>query len=234
MLAWDDDDNAAQFPCDPTQRQRWAELAQQSVVASRLAASRAGDGKSSRLAVLGSLHNAAAWLASCGPARGSSAAAQYPGCLPEWLVEWLRGLTGQPPSDPNAVAVAQAIAALPAACGEGTISGAQARGSDSSVAELVSRVRERWLSSHVGLSIILPSAIRKLRRLRELEERFDRALEDEKLEALKAFAYGASHEINNPLANISTRAQTLLREETDPERRRKLAVVNSQAFRRTN
>jgi hypothetical protein len=44
-------------------------------------------------------------------------------------------------------------------------------------------------------------------------------------------AYGASHEINNPLANISTRAQTLLREETDPERRRKLAAINSQAFR---
>jgi hypothetical protein len=70
-----------------------------------------------------------------------------------------------------------------------------------------------------------------LARLRELENHFDRTLETEKLDSLKAFAYGASHEINNPLANISTRAQTLLREETDPERRRKLAVINSQAFR---
>ena len=40
-----------------------------------------------------------------------------------------------------------------------------------------------------------------------------------------------NHEINNPLANISSRAQTLLREESDPERQRMLATINSQAFR---
>ena len=68
-------------------------------------------------------------------------------------------------------------------------------------------------------------------RLLELETRFQTALETEKLAALKQLAYGASHEINNPLANISTRAQTLLRDEQDPERRRKLATINSQAFR---
>jgi hypothetical protein len=71
----------------------------------------------------------------------------------------------------------------------------------------------------------------RLRRLRELETEFSAALEREKLDALKELAYGASHEINNPLANISTRAQTLLRDETDPERRKKLATINSQAFR---
>ena len=68
-------------------------------------------------------------------------------------------------------------------------------------------------------------------RLTELETRFQATLETEKLAALKQLAYGASHEINNPLANISTRAQTLLRDEKDPERRRKLATINSQAFR---
>ncbi|MDX1946811.1 MAG: HAMP domain-containing sensor histidine kinase [Pirellulaceae bacterium] len=57
------------------------------------------------------------------------------------------------------------------------------------------------------------------------------ALEQAKLEALYQFAYGLSHEINNPLANIATRAQTLLVDERDPERRRKLAVINQQAFR---
>ena len=42
------------------------------------------------------------------------------------------------------------------------------------------------------------------------------ALEHAKLDAMKELAYGASHEINNPLANISARAQTLLRDETRP------------------
>jgi len=60
---------------------------------------------------------------------------------------------------------------------------------------------------------------------------FTAALEAAKLEALYQFAYGLSHEINNPLANIATRAQTLLVEEKDPERRRKLATINQQAFR---
>lgn len=71
----------------------------------------------------------------------------------------------------------------------------------------------------------------RLSRLERLEQEFDRALLGDKLAALRELAYGASHEINNPLANISSRAQTLLRDETDPERRRKLATINSQAFR---
>ncbi len=63
------------------------------------------------------------------------------------------------------------------------------------------------------------------------QARFAAALEAAKLEALYQFAYGLSHEINNPLANIATRAQTLLIDEPDPERRRKLATINQQAFR---
>ncbi len=60
---------------------------------------------------------------------------------------------------------------------------------------------------------------------------FDERLEQAKLDALKELAYGASHEINNPLANISARAQTLLRDETDPERRRALEAIHQQALR---
>lgn len=56
-------------------------------------------------------------------------------------------------------------------------------------------------------------------------------LHREKLESLRQLAYGASHEINNPLANISTRAQTLLIDETHPERRNKLSAIVAQAFR---
>ncbi len=56
-------------------------------------------------------------------------------------------------------------------------------------------------------------------------------LHTEKLAALRQLAYGASHEINNPLANISSRAQLLLRNETDPQRRRHLASIHTQAMR---
>jgi signal transduction histidine kinase len=60
---------------------------------------------------------------------------------------------------------------------------------------------------------------------------FASALEVAKLQALYHFAYGLSHEINNPLANIATRAQTLLADEQDPQRRRKLATIVQQAFK---
>ena len=56
-------------------------------------------------------------------------------------------------------------------------------------------------------------------------------VDPEKLAALKELAYGASHEINNPLANIAARAQTLLREEVDLERRRALEAIHAQAMR---
>src|SRR5215212_7463577 len=62
---------------------------------------------------------------------------------------------------------------------------------------------------------------------REFEQRLERA----KLDALKELAYGASHEINNPLANISARAQTLLDDEQDPQRRQKLIAIRRQAMR---
>ncbi|MBA4015910.1 MAG: hypothetical protein C0483_01845 [Pirellula sp.] len=56
-------------------------------------------------------------------------------------------------------------------------------------------------------------------------------LERAKLEALAEFAAGAGHEINNPLAVISGRAQLLLRDEKDPERRRELGIIRAQALR---
>ncbi len=59
------------------------------------------------------------------------------------------------------------------------------------------------------------------------------ALEADKLAALAEFAAGAGHEINNPLTVIIGRAQLLLRGETDPERRRDLALIHAQAMRIT-
>ena len=56
-------------------------------------------------------------------------------------------------------------------------------------------------------------------------------LRDAKLKALAEFAGGAGHEINNPLGTILGRSQLLLRQETDPERRRWLAAIGGQALR---
>ena len=56
-------------------------------------------------------------------------------------------------------------------------------------------------------------------------------LERQKLDALAEFAAGAGHEINNPLAIISGRAQLLLREIDHPEHRRQLGVIVAQVKR---
>ncbi len=97
-------------------------------------------------------------------------------------------------------------------------------------AALVAAARKRWLDRS-PLAPMLPILAKKLARLHELEGSFRRSLETEKLDALKELAYGAGHEINNPLANISARAQTLLPQEHDPQRRRLLTAINTQAFR---
>lgn len=60
---------------------------------------------------------------------------------------------------------------------------------------------------------------------------FEQRLEQLKLEALADFAAGAGHEMNNPLAVIAGRAQLLLGDETDPERRASLALIWAQAQR---
>lgn len=64
-----------------------------------------------------------------------------------------------------------------------------------------------------------------------LHDPFESLLESRKLDAMKELAYGASHEINNPLANIAARAQTLLRDEKDPQRRQALLSIHKQALR---
>lgn len=64
-----------------------------------------------------------------------------------------------------------------------------------------------------------------------MAEQLDATVAAARLEALREFAYGAGHEINNPLANIAARAQALLIDEVDPERRRRLATIVDQAFR---
>lgn len=88
-----------------------------------------------------------------------------------------------------------------------------------------------WFRPYPEFQHLFPLMLKKLRRLESLEENFHSSLQTEKLASLAQFAYGASQEINNPLANISARAQTLLCGEPDPDRRKKLLAINDQAFR---
>lgn len=69
--------------------------------------------------------------------------------------------------------------------------------------------------------------LNELARSQMLERDFER----EKLASLKQLAYGASHEINNPLANIATRAQLLLASEKDESRKKHLKIIWQQAMR---
>ena len=81
---------------------------------------------------------------------------------------------------------------------------------------LASKARAR---SAAGLVRDLEGRIERLTAtLAETQAEFDGRLRDAKLDALAEFAAGASHEINNPLAVISTSVQ-LLRSEEDEEDR---------------
>lgn len=96
--------------------------------------------------------------------------------------------------------------------------------------DTAARLRARWRdenSEHVDLAALFAWMAGRT----PSEAAYAERLQREKLASLRELAYGASHEINNPLANIATRAQALLRDEHDPERQRSLAVIASQAFR---
>ncbi len=68
-------------------------------------------------------------------------------------------------------------------------------------------------------------------RLRTLERHFVDALALQKREAIYHFAYGLSHELNNPLANIATRAGVLAHREQSAENRALLESIIDNAMR---
>jgi signal transduction histidine kinase len=100
------------------------------------------------------------------------------------------------------------------------------------VAELAATLRGDGAESSLGgIEWRLPALVKKLFDSEQRQADFERRLEREKLDAMKELAYGASHEVNNPLANIAARAQTLLDDEQDPQRRQKLIAIHRQAMR---
>ena len=78
---------------------------------------------------------------------------------------------------------------------------------------------------------MLQQLARSMQHQRATDQAQDRALQKIKMGSLKQLAYGLSHEINNPLANISTRAQQLQRQEPDESRSAILQRIVDQVYR---
>ncbi len=100
---------------------------------------------------------------------------------------------------------------------------------DEDLAEAVDASRQ--LDEPAPTFSMLQQLARTVQQQRSLETAFDQRLHKNKLESLKQLAYGLSHEINNPLANISTRAQQLQRGEEDPSRAATLQRIVDQVYR---
>lgn len=98
-------------------------------------------------------------------------------------------------------------------------------------ASRVAAARRHWEANGTTLGRQLPAIAARLARIERLERDAAHTLETERLDAMAELAAGAGHEVNNPLAVISGRAQLLLRGERDPERRHDLAVIHAQARR---
>ena len=88
-----------------------------------------------------------------------------------------------------------------------------------------------WLTQAVHVAELEAQLESLTAALRDQAAQSDARLEDAKLAALAEMAAGAGHEINNPLAVISGRAQLMLAEETDPRRRKSLETIMAQAQR---
>ncbi len=210
----------------------WADWAAKAVATARCVKRLAGKTDAERAYLFGLLHGSVEWLSSSGSQVSLTDVKSEATCLPRWLAHMVVEIEDRPPKSFLPKIVARAMDHVRDASTDTTHDSGSAVAVDVEADRRYgTEIRDRWTATPVGAAYALPPLMRKLARLRELETRFQSALETEKLESLKALAYGASHEINNPLANISTRAQTLMREEKNPERHRKLAEINKQAFR---
>lgn len=93
----------------------------------------------------------------------------------------------------------------------------------------------RWQSNlpeHMRLSgELLANTAHLVIRNRALEGSYCAQLDSAKSKAIYNFAYGLSHELNNPLANVATRAGVLLEKETEHQRRVMLTAIVDNAMR---
>lgn len=217
VLQWDGAAYAWPSPPGAEQAELYADqvshLLQVAEVAALLAASD-GPRAAEEAFLRGLLHDAPQWF----PPPSARKRKTISDCLARWLT------TADP--SPAALRVSEAAAIL--------ADQTNAAPSDFDAEDCRRRAmeaREAWLETLEGAVDLLPVLAARLARLDQLENRFQETLQTEKLESLAEFSAGAGHEINNPLAIIGGRAQLLLEDETDAERRRELAVVTAQVKR---
>ncbi len=194
------------------------------VVASKVAAELAsvhGDGASQQARLLALLQDPGQWLAAL--KRTGAGQSEFP--PPKWL--------SPPRFDPAVIeAVERAVRSIgtpPVSSGILVMLPTKPAVSSSHL-RLGLEAASRWAATHRAAGC-LRGLMARLARLSILEQSFGEAVEAEKIAAMAAFAAGAGHELNNPLAVIAGRAQLLLRDEAAPERRRDLALMNAQAMR---
>jgi signal transduction histidine kinase len=212
-----DEGEAAELSADAARQS--AELAARSVAAASAAARLAKQRPrldADEAYLLGLTHAARRWWRVTG--EDAAAEPDLAACLPRWHVELLDAIEETGAGQGLVACVREAVETV-------------AHRPSPEDARRVEQVERRWTRDEPDAAWRLGQLARRLARLEDLETRFQQTLEREKLESLRQLAYGAGHEINNPLANISARAQTLVKEEPDPERRRRLAAINAQAFR---
>ena len=208
-------------------------LMQIGLVASRLAAeSEQPDGICQQAAWLALVNGTHQWLAAA-DTRGLSSPGNHAAdeLLPESFLVLLERLHDDQATRDPVVCLARDVLqrAERALTSEEGLDPQAAR----AMADVPAWLPDREQDGSIMIPVDLVQLARRVARLETMEADFDRQLEEEKLRALKELAQGAGHEINNPLANISLRAQSLLQSETDPERQLMLATINSQAFRAT-
>ena len=92
------------------------------------------------------------------------------------------------------------------------------------------RLSRRWSGTR-GSKLPVTELVELGKAALESSASYGDRLQRDKLASMKQLAYGASHEINNPLANIASRAQTMLTVETNQEKKYKLGVIYEQAMR---
>ncbi len=164
-----------------------------------------------------------AWLVAVGTAQDPAAAAalQAAGALrgsPEEKGDWLR----RPDQALSSNTTSPATVPVPFSPADIDLDSFRRFGDEA---------RRQWLAAAGPSAEWLPRLADRLARLARLETSCQEVIETEKLSAMAEFAAGAGHEINTPLAVIAGRSQLLLRDETDPERRRSLALIGAQAMR---
>lgn len=90
--------------------------------------------------------------------------------------------------------------------------------------------RQAGEEDRMALSILSDAAQSTLQAVVE-RTRFEQAVEKATKNAIYDFAYGLTHEINNPLANIAARAQQLLSQATSAADQKSLATIVDQSMR---